>query len=232
MLLHFNNQNPKVKLWGQKFNFGVILLLCLTLAISPLQNTRVKADTVSDLQQRIGEKNDAIKRLEEEIKAYEQSLNQTTDKAKTLQNELAALNLSKKKLETELKKTQANLDKTTILITQITGDIAITENEISDKRALIGKTLRGIREEEDNTLLENILASTSIGEISDFVENSEKLNEAIRSNIDRLRESENLLEKQKTDQEGKKAELKKLQSNLSGQKKAVLDTTTDRKSVV
>ena len=205
--------------YKKAFAIIVVILLISGSAFS-------RADTVSDLQQRIGAKNEEIKKLEDEIKAYEQSLNQTVDKAKSLQNELSALTTSRKKLEAELKKTQANLDKTTILIGKISGDIVSTENEMAEKRALIAKTLRGIREEEDNTLVENILASNSIAEVSDFVENSEKLNETIRNAIEELEQSENLLERQKSDEEGKKAELKKLQTNLSGQKKAVVDTTT------
>ena len=205
--------------YKKAFAIIVVILLISGSAFS-------RADTVSDLQQRIGAKNEEIKKLEDEIKAYEQSLNQTVDKAKSLQNELSALTTSRKKLEAELKKTQANLDKTTILIGKISGDIVSTENEMAEKRALIAKTLRGIREEEDNTLVENILASNSIAEVSDFVENSEKLNETIRNAIEELEQSEDLLERQKSDEEGKKAELKKLQTNLSGQKKAVVDTTT------
>src|SRR3989344_140289 len=186
------------------------------------------AATVSDIQSKINAKNDEIKRLEEEIAAYEQSLTKTASQAKSLQNELSALTLSKKKLETELKVTQANLDKTTATISELAISISDTEDEIEEKQSVISKTLREVREEETMTFVENLLSAKSLGDVSDYLESSEKLNASIENTINSLRKAEEKLSEKKTTQEGKKVELKKLQSNLSGQKKAVLDTTTQK----
>ncbi len=175
---------------------AILTLLSITGSFVPL----ALADTASEIQSRINTKNDEIKRLEEEIKQYQNSLDQTAGQAKSLQNELKALNLSKQKLQTELKATEANLSKTTATITQIVGEINKTENSIEDKRLKIALTLRNLRDTGDRGLVEAILSNESLAEISDYMENSIKLTDALRGVIGELQNDEAVLASKKTEE--------------------------------
>jgi murein DD-endopeptidase MepM/ murein hydrolase activator NlpD len=182
------------------------------------------ADLVNDLKDKIDAKSADIKKLEEEIKIYEKSLNKTAEQAKSLQNELQTLTLAKKKLETELKLTNKNLDRTTETIGHISDKISVTEESIDAKRNAMSQLIKNVRLIENVSLIQIFLSSENINEVSGYIEQSEKLNESITKVIDDLRDLDQRLSQQKSEQEGKKTELKKLQSELSGQTKAVADT--------
>ncbi|MES2059584.1 MAG: peptidoglycan DD-metalloendopeptidase family protein [Patescibacteria group bacterium] len=190
------------------------------------------ADTASDIQAKISAKNDEIKKLEEEIKQYQNSLDQTAGQAKTLQNELKQLTLSKQKLQTELKSTEANLTKTSAVITEISGEINKTENSISGKKNEIAFTLRDLRSTESTSFMEELLSNENLSSLSDYLENSIKLSDSLKEVIIGLQSDEENLSSKKAEQQGKQTVLKKLKTDLSGQQKAVVDTAKQKDTLL
>jgi murein DD-endopeptidase MepM/ murein hydrolase activator NlpD len=185
------------------------------------------AATSGDIQNQINEKARQIQALQEEIKKYEQSLDQTSTKARSLQNELNALTTSKKKLETELRLTEVNLSKTSSTIQVISGQIIDTEERIKQDREYLAATIRGIAHEDDTSLIQTFLSTKNLSDVSDYIVAAEKLSEALQGTIKDLYASEEILSNQKTSAETKKAELAKLKTNLSGQQKAIADTAKE-----
>lgn len=190
------------------------------------------ADLATDLQNKIQSTNDQIQKLEDEIKIYQSSLNQTAGQAASLKNELDALNTSKKKLETELKLTNKNLDKTTLTIGTIASQIKDTESQIDLKRRAIMASLSDLRDVETVSPVEQFLASNNLTEVSKYFVQTETINGSISDNIAELQNLDQKLGGQKSDQESKKNELKKLQSELSGQQKAVADTASQKNKLL
>ncbi len=182
------------------------------------------AATPSNIQAEIDNKAKQIQALQEEIKKYEQNLDQTSTKARSLQNELSSLTTAKKKLETQLKLTEANLSKTSTTIQVISGKISETEESIERQKEYLSATLRDIASEDDTTAVEAFLSSKNMSEISDYLIASEKLSSTLQISILDLAASEAALTNQKTTAEVKKTELAKLKTSLSGQQKAVADT--------
>lgn len=205
-------------------------LACICLIIVGLFSlgTVVRADLVSEIKNKIDTKSNEIKKLQDEIKAYEASLDKTSAQAASLNKELNSLLLAKKKLETDLKLTQKNLEVTSSVINGIQSKIQDTEKEIDYKKLTISNSLRNIRFVEDISPIENLLASRSLVEMSDYIEQAERINTSISEQIRNLQDLESNLSDQKTTQEQKKGELKKLQTNLSGQQKAVSDTAKEK----
>jgi len=217
----------------QNFNLlKKIFIYCIIgvcgIFIIPVFHNLAYADLADTLRDKIQSTSDQIKQLEAEIATYEKSLGQTAEKANSLKNELNALNLSKSKLETELKLTNKNLEKTTTTIATIADQIRDTEAKISLKRTVMASSLKDIRIAESMSLIENFLSSNSITEVSNYLEQVEKINSSISDNIKQLNALDIKLGGQKNDQEEKKVELKKLQSELTGQQKAVADTAKQK----
>lgn len=211
-----------------KKTFVYILISIFSIVLIPISHDLAYADLADTLRDKIQSTADQIKQLEAEIATYEKSLGQTTEKANSLKNELNALNLAKSKLETELKLTNKNLDKTTSTIKTIAEQIAETEDKIDLKRGIIASSIRDMRSIESMSIIENFLSSTSLTDVTNFLEHSEKVNASISDNIHELNALDIKLGGQKQDQEIKKSELKKLQSELTGQQKAVLDTAKQK----
>ncbi len=219
MLKHFK-ENKKTIL------YTFISISCFVLM--PFLHDLAYADLASNIQAKIQTTNDQIKKLEDEIKTYESSLNKTAAQAASLKNELDALNTSKKKLETELQLTNKNLDKTTMAIGTIADQITDTESKIDLKRQAIATSLNDLRDMESTSAMEQFLVSGSLTEVSKYFEQTETINGSITANIDDLQNLDTQLGGQKTEQEKKKGELKKLQSELTGQQKAVADTAKQK----
>ena len=206
---------------------GYIFIISIFVFGVFIFNGIVHATEVENIQAKINATNSDIQRLIAEIKIAEQSLNKTVGQATTLKNTLAALKLSKKKLEAELKKTTLNLNKTTTIINGLVGDITEAEKSIEEKKVSIAHSLRDIHNEEDTSLIETFLSSKNLTDVSAYVDGLDKLNLAIEHMISELKETEIALSEKKSEQEERKTELNKLKKNLSGQQKAVLDTTKE-----
>ncbi len=214
-----------------KTSFYTLVGVCFYVTI-PLLSNIAHADLAQDLQNKIDSTSAQIQKLQEEIRIYSTSLNKTAEQAASLKNELNALNTSKKKLETELKLTNKNLDKTTKTITSLSDQIRITEENINKKRDTIASALIEMRDVESVSVLENFLGSDSITEASKYIEQTEQISNKLRNEIRSLSALDIMLGGQKKDQEAKKSELKKLQSELSSQQKAVADTAKQKDKVL
>jgi len=184
--------------------------------------------SAATIQEQLDLKNKQIEALQQEIKQYEQSLDQTAGKAKTLQNELNILTTSRKKLQSELKLTEANLSKTSTTINVIAGQITETESDIKRQKKILRSTLRDIAHEDDTSLIETFLSTHDFNDVSNYIVATEKLSEALQVSITDLGESEAALTSKKTTAEEKKAELAKLKTTLTGKQKAVADTAAQK----
>lgn len=215
----------------KKTFFYTFLSVCFFIVI-PISNHFAYADLAQDIRNKIDSTTSQIQKLEEEIRIYSTSLNQTIEQATNLKNELNALNLSKKKLETELKLTNKNLDKTTNTIITLSDQIKNTERSIDDKKQAIASSLSDMRMTESVSPIESYLGTGSVTEVSKYIEQTERINETIAASIAELNMLDIKLGGQKHDQEAKKKELKKLQSELSVQQKAVADTAKQKDKVL
>jgi murein DD-endopeptidase MepM/ murein hydrolase activator NlpD len=204
--------------------FGVSLFFVFAFIFA----NSVRADLVSNIKSKIEDKNSEIKKLEEEIKKYETSLNKTGEQAKSLKNELNSLNLAKKKLETELTLTQKNLDKTASTIGTLSGKIAQTQSNILDKKFALISSIQDMRQVDEISPIESMLSSKSLDEVSEYMLQTEAVNNKFSSIVKELEILNANLSGQKSEQEVKKQELSKLKNNLAGQKKAVTDTTNEK----
>src|SRR4051812_1395747 len=89
-----------------------IFILTLVLAAAGFFSVLVKAQTVDEIKDKIAERNNNIKQLEEEIKGYQVQINDLGKQAGTLRNTLLELDVSQRKLQANLALTQAKIDKT------------------------------------------------------------------------------------------------------------------------
>lgn len=211
-----------------KKTFLYTVISIFSFVAVPLFSNLAYADLAQDLRKKIDSTSSQIQKLEEEIRKYESSLNKTAEQANSLKKELDSLNLAKKKLETELKLTSKNLDKTTAVIGTLANQIEDTENNIDRKRSVISSSIIDLRDVESTSLIEQFLYSEDLTQFSGYFEQAEKVSAAITKAIYELKDLDAQLGGQKAEQETKKGQLKKLQSELTGQQKAVSDTAKQK----
>ena len=81
------------------------------------------AQTATDLQNKINQKDSEIAKLEEEIRVYQAELDNLGKQKDSLNNTIKELDLTNKKLQTDISVTQNKIDKTNFTIQNLSSDI-------------------------------------------------------------------------------------------------------------
>jgi murein DD-endopeptidase MepM/ murein hydrolase activator NlpD len=209
-----------------KLSKAIIIVLFLSL-ISVAQ-----AQSVGELKDKIAEKNNSIKVLEEEIKKYQADIEALGKEADSLKKTLAELDLSRKKIETDLTITRTKIENTNLEIKELSLQIEDKSERIGDGKRVIAQSLSSIARSDDRSLIETLLASQSLAAALDGAEQLNSLQSRVRERINDLRNVKASLETNKQKTEDKKAELVTLQSKLAEQKKLLAENVKEKNAVL
>ncbi len=186
------------------------------------------AETAEELQQKIGEKNDAINQLENEIKTYQTELDSIGKDTQTLQGAINALDISRRKLLAELKVTGEKIKNVEKKIGTLSSEITTKDGELSGNRDALANSIRHIDILEDKSLLVLMLEKGSMNDTWQDIDSLRTLNKGIKDHSDTVRGIRQVLVVSKTEQEKARAELLSLKSELSDQKKIIDQNTRDK----
>ncbi len=192
----------------------------------------VRADTASDLQAKIDDRNSAITSLEKEIQAYQTQIDSLGQQSTSLKNTIATLDISKKKLEASLSLTKNKIAATNLEITQLASDIGKKQNSIEGDRGVVANSLSLIAEHDTQSLAELMLSSESLAGAWNYVANLTSLESSVRSHIGKLTVVKTGLENNKKATEGKRAQLVSLNNDLTQQRKLIVDTANQKNSLL
>ena len=192
----------------------------------------VSADTVTELKDKIADRNNNIKQLEEEIKTYQGQIENLGKEADTLKNTLASLDLSKKKLETNLAVTQNKIETTNLEITQLSLQIDDKSNRIGDSKRVIAQSLANIAQSDSYSILERLLGSESLAQAWNGAEELISLQGNVQDRIHDLKDIRDNLQDNKNKTEQKKSELLSLKSDLANQKTILAETVKEQNSLL
>ncbi len=209
----------------QKFFFAVLAVYFTFLIHAAI----TRADTISDIQAKITQKNQDLQSLQKEIDTYQKNLDQVSTQAASLSKDIKTLDLSKKKLDTNIKVTQTNIEKTNLNISSLSGQIKTLESKIETEKGALRETMKSMQADSDTSPIVRLLSGENI---SDYLETSVTVAGKVTEQTEELQTLEDQLTGKKTDAETKKKELSSLQKDLSGQKNAVLETQKEKSSLL
>ena len=192
----------------------------------------VKAETIDELKNKIEDRNDAIGKLELEIKQYQNEIDELGEEADSLKNTLKSLDISKKKLEADTKITENKIAAKNLEIKQLSLQINDKGERITDSKRVISQSLYTIYQNNSASVIETLLSKKSL---SDIWNGSDQLTTLQGSMQDKIKELENLkinLETNKKLTENKKRELLNLTSDLKNQTKIIADTVKEKNSIL
>ncbi len=183
------------------------------------------------LKSKIEDRNNQIKKLEEEIKQYNLEVLNAGTQAKTLQSTIKTLDLTKKKITTDISLTENKINKANLTIEQLDKEIDDTQDHITVNKKAVASALKSIQQLEDNNLVVVILSKKNIGDIWGEVDSTNKIQEIIRDKSEELSILKDDMERKLEDMTGEKKNLLGLKQDLTGKKQAV-EFTTQQKTVV
>ncbi len=190
------------------------------------------AQTAGEIRNKIDQKSADIARLEEQIKAYQNELDNLEKQKDSLNVSIKQLDITKKKLNADISVTQNKIDKTNFQIQNLSGDIRNKESSINTNINSINLEIRKISELEDASLVEMILSNNDFTEIWNDIDNIITVREKIRENIMKLRKIKGDLENTRDETIQAKNELVRLKNQLSDQQKIVVQNTNEKNKLL
>lgn len=212
------------------FSATFFVLLCATfISISLIQRPSfADAQTADELQTKIDDRKNNIKNLELEIQKYQKQIDEVGKEADSLKNTITGLDLSKKKLEADLEITQNKIDATSLEIKKLSLDITKKENNIGDNKTIIAQSLAKMYESGGDNGLVVLLREKSLSQSLTSVDNLLYLQSGVKEKISELQVAKATLETNKKKTEQKKAELVRLNNDLSDQRTIIANTVAEK----
>ena len=185
-----------------------------------------------DLKTKIEDRSTQIKKLEEEIRLYNQEVINAGNEAKTLQSTIKTLDLTKKKITTDISLTENKISKTNLTIEQLDKEIDTAVDQIDNNKRVMMSAIRDINELEDTNLVSVILSKRNLSDVLDEIDTTKRMNEIIRERSKALSILKVDMEKKQTDLGKEKNSLVGLKQDLSGKKQAVEYTAKEKSTIL
>jgi murein DD-endopeptidase MepM/ murein hydrolase activator NlpD len=209
----------------------IIFIIALCLVPTVFATTTPETDE-NEIQQKISEKNDQIRILEEEIRQYNVETEKISNQAQTLQGTIQTLDLTQKKISTDLVLTDRKISKTTLGIDQTTGEISDTTKIINRNHLSIQNMLQQQLMLDDTNLIMLISSVDRLNDLWTHMDNMQDLRAQIKVKSDELSKLKvSLIEKQKTLEKSKR-ELAYLKTDLKGKKQTIESTKQEKASLL
>ncbi len=212
--------------------WGVVIVVLLLLPFSVSAQS-----SVDNIKKSIDEHNTQIDQLNKEIAQYQAQLDATSAKKQTLQGTVNDINISIKKVSATITKTKAQISTTQLQIDQLQNGIEDKQASINTDEAGLAESLRRLDESETGSLVTKLLASGSLANTWEDIDNFQTLQGAVRNHIVSLAQEKQQLTDVKTQREQKekqlqaqKADLVTQQGSLTVTKKAQSDLLAQTKS--
>jgi murein DD-endopeptidase MepM/ murein hydrolase activator NlpD len=200
-------------------NYVKALLLGLVLLAGPLETTGQAR--VDELRAGINSHTQKIQALEREIAEYQKSLAATSQETKTLKGELARIDTERKKLAADISLTENKIEQTELNLERLGIEIGDKDESISDHQSAVRASLRKLREMDQESLLEVLLAENSFSRFVVAEEQLNRLQANANEQIATLRDLRVELTDRQTETTAEQRRLVTLNTKLADQKKIV-----------
>jgi len=207
----------------------IVFLLCSLVGQYFVFTQTSSADSVSDLQAQINDRNAKVAALQKEIDQYEAQLTAATKQASTLQGNIKSLDLTKQKLTAEIKSATEQINATNLEINQLSIQIGQQKSEITVDTEAITQALQGLQASDGTSIIETFLGEKNISASLGAIEDLKEFQTTVKSKVETLKSLEQQLEGSVAASQEKQKQLQDLTNQLSD-KKAAAQYSQDQKA--
>lgn len=205
--------------------FGTLLTVSFLAPATPFAH----ADTASELQAQIDAHNAKIKEIENEIAAYQKTLNILSTTKQTLQSTIQTIDVSRTQTAAQINATNKKIAAANLKLKELTLEIGTKELSIKVDKETVASTLRTIAQHDSTSIVEQLLSSEDLGTAWSAIDRDTSVNDALRQHAEDLANVKQQLDAQHTQVSSTKTNLTVLNSDLTTQKQT-LDANRQAKS--
>jgi peptidoglycan hydrolase CwlO-like protein len=173
-----------------------------------------------------------IAALQAEINTYQAQITNLGTQKTTLQSTINGLTLSQKELAAQIKLTQAQIAAANTSITGLTSSIADKQESIGASQDAIASALRTIAQDEDASLVTQIISSNSLQEAWQDADVTFQFDRALEANIDQLNGAQVVLTQNRDQVSATKTNLVALQTQLNTQNKSIAENKAQQQQLL
>lgn len=184
---------------------------------------------IESLKGQISDRASKIQDLEKEIDEYEEKLETVGKEKTTLQGAIRSLDLTQGKISTEMNITENRVSATTFQISKLALEVVDKEQKIKLHTDTLAQSIREINEIDETSFVETMLASSNFADLWEQVEDIQRFQATLQTNLFELRALKSELENSKVERESRRRELLNYNQELEEQERAI-DITKNEKS--
>ncbi len=189
----------------------------------------VFAQTVQELESKIGQKNVDIDKLEVEIAKYQDELNALGTQKSSLARDIKQLDLTRKKLSADISVTENKIEKTNLKIQELGFEIGDKEEIINTSVNALKLDIKRTNELELDSIPEKILSQNRLADVWLDIDTMILVRDRIREKITEVKQVKIVLEDSRKQTTEARNELALYKSELADQKK-IVDQNTSQKN--
>lgn len=201
------------------FPFLIVSLFIFLLSTA----TPANAALPSELQRKIEETKRQHEALLEEQRKLQAELNRTAAESRTLQGAVNSLDSSRRKLASDIKLTESNIKNANLRIDALENALTEKEYQINIHQGAITEILQALAMRGSQSIFIDLLYHGNISDVWVDSNSRSELQEKLSAEIDALRDTRVILDKEKQLKEQTKNQLVGFKSELSGQQKVIVE---------
>lgn len=186
---------------------------------------------IKKINTEIEDRQNRMKKLEDQQKSYSQAIVQKQKDKSTLNNQLAILDNRLAKAQLDIESTELDIEKVNLEISRTDMSIKDKETEIETEKQKIEKVIQLIYREGNVDTLQILLLNNSLSDFLTQVKYLENVNQAVKESLDNLIVLKDNLEKEKIELVNKNEKLALLKQDLN-ERKAALEIEFESKEML
>lgn len=209
-------------------SLALLLVIAIFAVSQSLYPSQTLAETADEIRQKIDKRNSDIEALEKEIASYQKQIEALSSQSDTLSSTIKSLQLNRRKLESNIALTQDKISAKNFEIQRIDSEINGKKGNIDDNQRIIAKAFNAINELSGDSLPALVLGSRSISDTFNSFEEISIIQQGLYEKIDQLSKDKERLETNKKLSEKAKADLLKLNNQLSNERALVVSSVNEQ----
>ena len=208
----------------------IALVSLLIINQTPIAHGDYEAE-INTLNAQIDGKKDALSKLRDQQRYYQQLIAEKQKEKASLKNQLSILDNKMAEIELDIEGTKLEIEQTELELRSLELEIAKKDQQINQAQDRLSKLIKTIDQQGSKNTLEIILMNDSFSDFLNDLEYLNNISSAVRDELEDLKDLKASLEEQQQTLNHKREQLAELQQVLAD-KKYALDQEKENKNFI
>ncbi len=209
----------------QNFFLAILIFILSTFCAVPFAHAQTDDERIQELHRQ-------IQILEDQAAQYRDSIANERTKGQTLKQEITVLKNQALQLQTQIMLTGKKIDTTKIEISRLQDLIFDTQQRIEQQKGAVGRLIVFLDRTDQESLFATLLKNHTLSDFFRQTQYAATLNAQLLNFIAGLQTTQQDLDREKLDMEGKQTELERLNNEQAAKKNALNSTTTQKNQLL